>query len=478
MIGSQLSSDGSENPINNAGARLKTQTLKSNSRSSVPYEGSDEVLNVLCTADIVTALIEAERALSIYTTYIYDNAYFAESLITALGFDYDDLDANIANYRKKWTSLATDFNATIVAPAQMTLFMRKIYLASNVFADGDSTHIKQVYAYRQIYFNKLNDVGNGTEITDFHGTHSLGELLAWIKTAIVRIRDNKDYQNMYEDLRHAFLKIFGINPMLPTTPFQFNTDPLNREQIHNIKTLPICITSNYFKMLPSDFEFRSGTDGYLYQGRAGNIRFRGFYYDVGEMSSADTVSTNCAIQYYYGGSKSTAGNIPKSANGSIYNMYKDDITGDDILDITRGNVTLKYHNNGAQEYFEVADCGTELFTEIRVYCFDDDYQLTQFQIGTVVIDNNNSYEGLTSTFFLTEDAMISRFDWHPLITFVTTSPQTADPNNALAGIREAHCIGDIYHPLFINVEDMASINEVCIFSEFYMLDSEFRTPGK
>lgn len=459
-------------PINNGLARLKSQVLKSNSRSQVTWEPSDLGLNILCTADIMEKMCEVGKALKIFYKYQATNAYLAQTLIEALGFSYSDLLVNIADYRKVYEELVARFNTSIVAPSSVTLFARKYYLGANVFVDGVNEHSRQMFAYRLRTMQILNAAGDGTVTYNFSSVDSMSTVLSKIREAIVSIVDNPDYQEMYNDLRNAFADLITLPSMISDKEgFVFNSFEGNREQIHNTVTLPHTGNSVDFTYDSECFEFHQDHSGYLYQGTPDLTKpNRGVSIDASSYTATQFASLMGATAYYYD-KNNTYGYLQQHQPNNIFDMYKDEITGDDILDVTRFNMSgVVKHEEGTQKFtLSIYNCGTEICIDAHIYVVDGTNHVVRAYLSTCIIESDNPYNYLVPAYHQFVASMISKFDWAPSVTFININ--TSD---STWPIRSLYNISDLEHPFVINDADMQNINMACVLSEFYVSDNAFK----
>lgn len=448
-------------PVNQILMRSKEQVLKLNSRSSVNWEPADLGLNIFCTADIITYICEIRRALLAYQTYMGDNAYFAASLIEALGFDYSDVVSNFADYKKRLQVIIERFNNSIVAPADLTLFARRLFLASNVFTDSnDVTKVKQIYAYKQLDFFQLDGSGAGASLAGRNlSTIRISVAFQKIESMIQSIVENPDYIEMYADLRHAWDNLYKLNPIFNADEkIQFNTHPSNREQIHNIKTIPFITQGGGVGYTPSDWSLNQDSAGYLYQGN------RNVYYNITGLTSSEkdnlkslvTMSTN------------------RSGKGQLMDTYHAPISGDDMLDLTRALYTFgPATEDSSTVYWPVVSCGTEVMWDMRIYALNSANTLYFVPGGSIMIDVvNATYLNYTSNTIMAYISLLSKFDWHPITEVMNLNTANVVPSWANCGVNKYN-VTELENSFVIKHDDIVALNEACVLSELYLKNSTF-----
>lgn len=328
------------NAVNQILMRSKEQVLKSNSRSSVNWEAADLGLNLFATASIITMLGEYKRLILCAQTYSATNAYEGLGFLSAYGMS-DAVAAKfiseLATHRKNYIILARRFNNAIVAPADLSLFMRKWYLATNVFADNTDKTRPQLYwfisngAYelsddgsKLLYAGKLPLVSPDSSIVT-----STYNFISGLINAIV---ENPDFQEMYADLRSAFGdRILKVDESLDENAIiDYNIEALNREQIRNLKTLPLIARGSEGDIIACErgsgqMNIVSDVTGYLYQGVKGTTLTRNYTLTCADASEAGA-ALKC-INHQYSGN---------SSRQELYNVAElSSVNGDTVLDITR-----------------------------------------------------------------------------------------------------------------------------------------------
>lgn len=455
-------------PINQALNRTKEQVLKSSSRSSVNWEGADVGLNIFCTADIFTALHEIKRVLLIYQTYKGDNSYLANTYIRSLGWDYSDVAANAVQYRKDLLVLAAKFNSSIVAPADIALYHRRAYLIGNIFADRKGV-VKQAYMFRQLHYHVLNAAGDGTTIHDLPmmgGVTQLSTFIGWVNAMIESITANPDYVEMYADLRASISNLLTFDGTIdPNATIEYNSEDLNREQLHNLKTLPYSTTG--YATTPNlpigNWGLHINSAGYLYQGSSDEVTKRNAYWP---MTGYTTDQVNAFKQFLTTMFSHSTPKVPV-----LLDMDKDDINGDDILEITRGLYDGYQSTSSQGTTLEIYSCGTELFVMMQAWGYNYTQQsMTSIAFGSYMVGQysiGNPINNMVAS-------MYSKFDWAPMVNYFTLNDNQLSPVTDDNIILASASLFDLNHAFCANGNDIDKLNEICVLSEFYLTTQQFR----
>lgn len=143
-------------PITGAGPALNQaanmtyfNTVHANSRNT-SYTAADEMLVILAGANVFAALAHGIRAYGIMKYYEQQNSYTPRDIVEAMGFDYDDL---VANLPTMWFSLNELIarSSQIWIPDEFPLITRWFWMNSNIYKDTDSVK-GQYYIYVQDAF--------------------------------------------------------------------------------------------------------------------------------------------------------------------------------------------------------------------------------------------------------------------------------------------------------------------------------------
>lgn len=452
-IGSQNATSFSglrDNPLNQVLMRTKSQVLKLNSRSNVSWEAADLGLNVLASAEILTAILELRRAIEIYYTYSVTNKYLAESLVTALGWSFSDMSNHIADYKEAYEVLRKRFNADIVAPTELTLYARKHFLATHIFVDSPSKHA-QIYVYnkRGGSYLVLNAAGDTLEPTTFAKT-TISAYQAAVSNAIGNLTENPDFIEMYSDLRHAVrsgkLVTLQLEPQGKEVDLIYSAEVIG--QIQNIITLPITASSGWIQEGQKVF---SCANGYLYQG-----------------TSVTTTSTDGKGQTWTTtdtGIINAVTNLNNSYDRFLYRFTEKSNNVDGALVNSRMMFypefeTFTQSGGGTACRAKIVSTGTEIVVNLRVrvkYSSSGSIYDGGANIGTFTYVSGLSNLNAVSSY-------LSVFDWHPMVNFYDSTFDV-----------QPH--GDVDKIFVMSRDDLDKLHEVSVMSLFYLNVKEWNQGG-
>lgn len=451
----------SQSSINQILMRTKEQVLKSNSRSSVPYEASDLGLNLIATTSIVEMIAEAERALYAAQTYRARNAYFASTILTQLGWEASSVLDHLPQFRQYISQILRRFNSACVTPQEFALRKRWQYLGSVILKDSE-TEPYQMMAYVFDYYYRLNADGSGLDAVHRPGLYTPLKWYNAVSDAIQRLSENPDFQSMYADLRSAMdgrllelEEIVSENGSIEPT-----YDPSFREQWANLETVPAFFESGdgeFFGIpfIDTQLAITQNSAGFLRQGTVGK----------GLVSTLELPDYKAGAARTLLPAKVAAYHGPDSQKSM--NLHKDDVTGDDILDSTRFNVTVVAESspdpNSPTFTFTLTDYGTEIVADIQTTRMGSNGSLiSQYIYTSYFTDSSTSYIG--DRYFLESFSDVTAFDWFPMV-------ELHDISNA--GLRDYY-FSEFTHPFDMDRKTLKNLNDACLLSLFYLDTDVFK----
>lgn len=259
-----------ESPINVAANALYAYIRHVNSGAKV-YESSDLIMYIMAAEQLYLMLAEARRILLLAQEYTIDSRLIPERLVTALGFDIKDIQANLADYRKEYNILVQKINAFAI-PNEFNLISRRAILGSIVLQD-DADVPKQLiipdsdgyYVFDPISFKtggamvfvSKRDMRNATygrnTVQNYVPTANktcglqvqtlirYNEFLDFIRSAMRQFTLNTDINTISGDILKAFGDegCFKVNMIDETDKFEFTHDVDLLEQFKNASVLDI-----------------------------------------------------------------------------------------------------------------------------------------------------------------------------------------------------------------------------------------------
>lgn len=148
-------------PVNIAARNLYSFVRHANSGHS-NYDAPD-LMNYLLAADSVYSmwafLVRTYGLLRAYSIY---NRYWPRAVVESAGLDFDDLSANMADFRYQINQFAVKASSLCV-PKDLTMFARHTWLFSNVYLDDPGVK-GQTFVFNPAYFYKYTITVNNVTL--------------------------------------------------------------------------------------------------------------------------------------------------------------------------------------------------------------------------------------------------------------------------------------------------------------------------
>lgn len=438
-------------PINQILMRTKEQILKSNSRSNVAWEASDMGYNIICATSILSSICDAERALYIAQTYSPTNAYLADGLLQAAGWSPAAVTGHLAEFRQYLSIIKARFNSSIALPNSLSYVHRKVFLNSNVFTDSD-TGTAQLFIFRSAYWYRLAD--DAATVIPMIPERSTPE--GWfnqISLMIQKLVETPDFQAMFADLRSAVTDFITLDPNVDQhAQISFTFDDAFRSQIENLQTLPgVIVNTSLTPAIPVDLTIRQDDSGYLYQGETNK---QGLKFAITTEDDKYGNLTNMVSDINYQHNVSRDG---------FFNAHKQNLTGDDILEISRFKymASASSTSGGANNHvttIKVSNSGTEIIRCLEVYVRSYSGALYSRLVTTDIYADTISIGDITE--LLLDMSYVTSFDWAPMV-------RTVYDKNVRPFV-------DYDVPFTVGNTNVAAINDACTLSMFYLDTSIFK----
>lgn len=222
-------------PINVAARDIYSYVRYANSGHS-NYDPVDLMMYILAWDEVSMWLANARRVYGAMYTYNTQNKYAPKYLVEALGFDYDDLNANLAQFRYAINAATNRFNS-LNMPNNMSYLTRHVWLYSNIYSDGTSPK-SQLYAYVPAacrVYNETDSVNGGYLDTIPLAYYSGTELMTFAKWVEITNKllnaliGSEDIGIISGDI----LKAFGSDKTIvtPTVSDVYSVAPVYNEEV-------------------------------------------------------------------------------------------------------------------------------------------------------------------------------------------------------------------------------------------------------
>lgn len=222
-------------PVNVAARDIYSYVRYANS-GHANYDPVDLMMYILAWDEVSMWLANARRVYGAMYTYNSQNKYAPKYLVEALGFDYDDLNANLAQFRYAINAATNRFNS-LNMPNNMSYLTRHVWLYSNIYSDGTSPK-SQLYAYVpaacRVYNETTSSQGGYLDtipLAYYGGTEQL-TFTKWVEITnqlLNALIGSEDIGIMSGDI----LKAFGSDKTIvtPTISDVYSVAPVYNEEV-------------------------------------------------------------------------------------------------------------------------------------------------------------------------------------------------------------------------------------------------------
>ena len=426
---------GTATSINLASAQLYTMIRRANSGAKV-YEAADVMMYVLAMQDIYASYFNCKRALGCLKLHTIQNHNLPKAVLRALQIDYEDLRANAAQYRAMLNELATKINAFAI-PSYFKAFDRAAFINSRLF--GDSNDIKgQIYLYHKTgYYTwsaTTSTAGSSLiwnqYVVDDTGSSTTLKLLDYIKFLNAQIDAlylDSDILTMSGDIFKAFPgKLYAVSEMGEDfiTEILFDTDVLAQIE-------------NSFALIPN----------YTLTGR------NNWEWNMNIVQSNQLISFNPFIS-----SKQDPGPfiLGLTLSNRAFNSHKENPDFRDVLEWTRNSTVVAIETDDKSNIRARAkQSGLEIVLGYNIWYYNSQ-TLSVFSFGHII-------SSLTNTLGAQQIALISNFDWTPILYAPSTVANSP-----------CYVYGDIKNVTLLDSEVLSRIHTAAMYGAYF--STEYNAP--
>lgn len=342
-------SRGPKSPLNVAAKRLYTYVVHMNSRPG-SYDATDLMQVIASTDSIYEVIFMAVRVYGLLCVYNQRNKYLAKALITACGFDYDDIVAHVSDFRSA-INIAIAKTGIIAMPKTLKFVVNHMDLVQNVFLDENSIKGQfylwvpaSYYVYNEANAKNVHNFFSYIDTADFsQDPTGLLTVAAWqtlFDSVFDPISSSETANLMFGDI----LKAYGDGALikLPLVPDNYVTPILDdyymKQRIHN--------SMGILREMGSTQTFVPGS------------------LDLIQNSTKEWLLWD--PQYYWS-------SITMFVNTSTPTVLLDlgDVTTPDlVMEATRGLTYAQSASNTPSTPAGLTDCGTEVVYNYWIYYYD------------------------------------------------------------------------------------------------------------
>lgn len=443
--------------INTASRSIYAWVRHQNSGHS-NYEAPDLTIYIMAMMEVYAAYFEAVRVYDLAMTYKLTNRYMPKYVLQALGINYNNISANLAQYRAGLNLVAAKISSLAV-PNNFTTFNRHAMLLSNVFMDCDSDR-GQYYVFSRSHYRKYNATGTTggylqTFTYDALKANSDGltynQLISNLNDMIDPILSDEDMNIMSGDILKAYdmSNLYVIPGVSEDRTIQAVYDESVLAQIENA----ICVN------MPGLVEEATVSK------RADTItdldisQKSGYIYHAPVVKASGDLAEKVDSYYQY-----------SILDNYVLNCHTKDPDYKFNIEATRLQNVLLRSDTADGEYN--VHCGTEILMGITYYTIqtsadtgDDVLFLTSSPIrGSLISITNSNDWPVKSDDVIPLLSVVSNFDWHPFIYLVDAWHGGAASAGNLDVIRAP--IGDAKVYAVNSIDTIKSIHECVLLSQF------------
>lgn len=356
-------------PINTAARNIYSYVRHANS-GHTNYEAPDLMMYLLAMDSIYSFISYAKRIYGVMNLYTYENRYYPDALLTAMGVSPEDFRTHIADFRAFVNTLVVRVGSMAI-PASMSYMARHMWMYEGIYVDSD-TPKAQTYLYSPagFYISRLDK--NGLGMLHYVPLQADGSTLltyeqftTYALAMIEPILASEDYNIMSGDILKAFgesgiYKGFGISEEYQVLP-SYNKEVLS--QIENATLLTAYLPDTAFdptvpaspdiyQVIVEDATQPNGPTGYL----RCVPRFKGIWEVLGMVESTVDGKVISAIDTIYGASK-------------IINSHEDMQDPKDVMVMTRLTNTLEEIPDEDLIFYTSKTCGSDVAHYARIFYY-------------------------------------------------------------------------------------------------------------
>lgn len=422
-------SDDFSSPINRSSNRFYTY-LRSNQKASGKYNHQDITMMEVAMDSCYMFHALLTRIYKIVRDFTPVNQYYPRALVAACGAIYDDVKANLQDFRSYINAYAYNLGQYAM-PANVTLFDRHRWMCEGLYTDSSSTRAQTYIFVPDGFWLYDNTVETGSQCTFLQyltpgpsaGQHTVAELMTMGNQLLNAVSGDEDFAYISGDIYNFFggdvYKLPYLNENDAVLP---SYSEIVLSQIENATvTGPLLPSSLVISQNPSVNE--------------GAIIFK---------PAIDTTLTYVTHNY-------------SGAQGVPMNFHHDSPSSEDVIEASRLMVTLDL----SMTAITVKYCATEIVTTLDVFSRNPAtgaYRSNPVYSNTLEVNESNltlaSMIGL-----LTDVSHLAQFDWAPQVELFTVGTDLT--NRSFVG-----STWDIDNYDQIKEQYLKNIHMACLFSLF------------
>lgn len=281
------------------------------------YESNDLMMYLISVSEAFGQLTHAARIYSIANTYKSKNFYYSKGYLLSLGLSEEvvkKLIKDLANYRAVLNTLITRVNSLAI-PNSFPLFARKVWLNGTIFKDHEVTRSSN-YMFAPYALLKFNESDHSDLVPEDLDFSSIDNYLNQLEEMVNRLFYSEDIGLMSGDIQKAFGdSLVSMDQITEDFHIEEQYSPEVLSQI-NAAIVVGKLDKNYSHI----YTKTNNVSSYILQG------------NPTDESSNNGLRTT---EYIRPLSSSSSLLFGMDVEDTIVNMYKDDVTPDDVMVATR-----------------------------------------------------------------------------------------------------------------------------------------------
>ena len=378
----------------------------------VDFEAPDLIMASLAANSLFALMIEGKRAYSACDYYLQFNKYYASAMVNGLGFDYDSLVANKADFRAEFNLRVAQINKVIAVPKQFFIGDRWEFLASHIFTDTTSPEYSTGFAYVCNNFLQYDSTAatTGTCLRWYPRSTLTATSFFTLVDTLIDALDDDDIRSMFGAIRRVYTDgdLKQLTELDESLPLSVVHNDVVSAAVHNMSWAMSNVSASVDRVigyLPASLSTAEAelVDCPIYQDSTGNI-------------ICNTLQLGNGFIPYSGGSSSNTG------EDVILDMYDHMVSPENVLDIT-ANIQVSLPGDSATSitigstaysYYPVRG-RSEIITTVNMVVYSSD---TATALYSVTKGGGSPYPVTIN------NASFFHLDSHPLIAISTSAIPT------------------------------------------------------
>lgn len=455
-------------PLNVTSREIYSFVRHANS-GAANYDATDLMLYLLAMDSIYSMYTAAVRAYGLMMMYTKENRYMPSYLVNALGFDFDELKGDLAQFRWAINQIAYKISSFAV-PNFMSYYLRHMWMNSGVYTDKPSAKA-QMYVFVQDDVFQYDDEINSTTFAGLksvnisHGLpYTVDTWLEFMDSLINPMLASEDMGIMSGDILKAFgpQNLFTVGPIADDFVLVPSYSPEVLSQIQNLNVV-----------------------GRVWNEASGeyNVSGRPSFYTASIVQSIDGTNAEGYLTYnpLFLSAESYDPQVEDDMKAlSVVTLDKlitsDMDTPDEaavmvstrLVNTPSTVITVSHDSESVvvMAFEDTAICSTEVVTSVELVSINGSETFGSYGLLQDTATNKVGVADITGLV-----SAITKFDWNPTFPILTRN----DTGSVFKGYFQ-----DTNNYTLMSAADLNRLHEAAILSEFYVpqIASATRKPTK